>query len=164
MKQPRITIPANRGNRILEGTALLLLISLWTIALISFRTLPDSIPVHFSLKGIPDRFGDRSSIFILPAIATAIVVTLQILIRFPHTFSYPKKVDEHNAEEMYSIATRLIRWMQFGAGASFLVCLIVVLISVKSGHPAYIPFALASALILFLAPIAVSTVKILRVS
>ncbi len=51
-------------------------LALWGLAAFLFPTLPERIPVHFNLEGMPDRFDDRSSFWILPAVATMVSLVL----------------------------------------------------------------------------------------
>ena len=62
-----------RGSTIDLGTyGALALILGWWIAVSSYPRLPESIPVHFGLKGQADGWGARWTIFLLPVIATLI--------------------------------------------------------------------------------------------
>ena len=48
-------------------------IAMWVIAIVLHPTLPQSIPLHFDIGGMPDRFGPPtfSNWFLLPVIGTA---------------------------------------------------------------------------------------------
>ncbi|MBS1790416.1 MAG: DUF1648 domain-containing protein [Acidobacteria bacterium] len=45
----------------------------WWVAVSSYPSLPETIPVHFGISGEPDNWGGRWMIFLLPTIASLIV-------------------------------------------------------------------------------------------
>ena len=49
-----------------------LLIFIWEYTFISYRELPDIIPIHFGLDGTPDGFSTKKMSWLLPFIATFI--------------------------------------------------------------------------------------------
>ena len=114
-----------------EVMALVLMAFMWVFAWYHFKNLPDIIPTHFGLNGKADDWGSKNSIWILPAIVTTIVLLFRILSRYPHKFNYPVKLDENNVERQYTIATRLMRYMQFMI--TLLFCFIHISI-VKSAY------------------------------
>jgi uncharacterized membrane protein len=67
----------------LEVASLLVLITLWVICIAGYKSLPQNIPSHYNALGEPDKFSDRSSIYILPAVATVVYMMLSILGRIP---------------------------------------------------------------------------------
>ena len=59
---------------LIDALAVIVLILGWWIALSSYPHLPEKIPVHFGITGQPDGWGGKWMIFLLPAIATMILV------------------------------------------------------------------------------------------
>jgi uncharacterized membrane protein len=66
--------------------------------------LPASVPSHFGPDGLPDAFGPRGTILILPAAGLGLYLLLTVISRFPHTFNFPWPVTPENAERQYRIA------------------------------------------------------------
>jgi uncharacterized membrane protein len=85
--------------------AVLPIVQFWAV-------LPDRIPIHFGFSGQPDVWGDRVTIWILPAVAAIIFVVLTTVSRYPHTFNYPVRITEENARRQYLLARSLLVWLK----------------------------------------------------
>lgn len=113
------------------ANALLLLILIGG-SIAAWDTLPDRIPVHMGLNGVPDRWEDRSffSWFALPMIGIAIVALMyflaDLIIRKPHLINLPNKKEflamspERQAPVMEMIRTWLY-WMATWPGGMLLL-------------------------------------------
>lgn len=110
--RPRIRPKIFAIDRILEASGWMLLCLFWCYIIFSYKYLPETIPTHFNLSGQADGFGNRTHIFIIPAITSALFFGLTFLNRFPHIFNYPVEINETNAEHQYRLATRLLRWLK----------------------------------------------------
>ena len=74
--------------------AVLLIVKFWAV-------LPDRIPVHFGYRGLADAWGDKVTIWIVPAVAAIIFAVLTAVSRYPHTFNYPVPITSENARRQY---------------------------------------------------------------
>lgn len=92
--------------------SLLLLILLWLLVLLSFFTLPSIIPIHFNASGKADSYGKKTTLFILPIIATAIYFGITQLNKYAHIFNYMTTITNENAEQQYKAATRMLRLLK----------------------------------------------------
>ncbi|MEG4572158.1 DUF1648 domain-containing protein [Microcoleus sp. N3A4] len=81
------------------------IVQFWTV-------LPDRIPIHFGLGGLADVWGDKVTIWMMPAVATIIFVVLTAVSRYPHTFNYPVRITEENARRQYLLARGLLAWLK----------------------------------------------------
>jgi uncharacterized membrane protein len=111
-ERPRIPIKKAATDRGIDAVSMLLLLLIWIYVVVSYISLPEQIPVHYNLEGVADRYGNKITVFILPAIISAVWAGLGILNRYPHIFNYPVKITEANAGQQYRAATRLIRVMK----------------------------------------------------
>lgn len=111
--QPKLDIPLKRIDIILEVGSLILLGVLWYFVIDNYNALPEKIPSHFNIRGEVDGYGSKSSLFILPTIASMLFIGLTVLSRFPHSFNYPVKISSTNAINQYSISLRLLRILKF---------------------------------------------------
>lgn len=93
----------------------------WCYILLSYKTLPEVIPTHFGAGGKADSFGEKSSVFGLPVIATVLYIGLTLLNRFPHLYNFAVELNPENALRQYTIATRMIRWLKLGVVVLFAV-------------------------------------------
>lgn len=85
--------------------AVLLIVQFWAV-------LPDRIPVHFGARGLADAWGDKVTIWIVPAVAAIIFVILTAVSRYPHTFNYPVRITSENAREQYLLGRGLLVWLK----------------------------------------------------
>lgn len=85
--------------------AVLLIVKFWAV-------LPDRIPIHFGLGGLPDAWGDKVTIWLVPAVAAIIFAVLTAVSRYPHTFNYPVRITSENAHRQYLLGRGLLAWLK----------------------------------------------------
>ena len=85
--------------------AVLLIVQSWAV-------LPDRIPIHFGFSGQPDAWGDKVTIWIVPAVAAIIFAVLTAVSRYPHTFNYPVPITSENARRQYLLGRGLLVWLK----------------------------------------------------
>jgi uncharacterized membrane protein len=133
MERPRIKLEKTQFDRVLEGLIYAGIIAVWLYPAIQFGSLPESIPVHFNAAGEADGFGDRTTIWWLPAVCTVIVAMLLLLGRIPHTLNYPVPINPANAEKQYRLATGLLRVLSLSIVIVFLLLEIMSIQTALSG-------------------------------
>jgi len=111
-ERPKITLIPTTADKLVELLGWLILLALWGLTISHFSTLPDTIPTHFNASGEADGFGSKASIIGLPVIATLLFVGLTVLNRYPHIFNYPTAITEDNALRLYTLATRMLRYLK----------------------------------------------------
>lgn len=107
--RPVLKLQLTPTDYTLEAIAILGIISLFLLAVVSYSSLPDSIPTHFNIKGQADDWGSKASIFILPGIGLLLFTGITIISKFPHIFNYPVKVTGENALRLYTKSVRVMR-------------------------------------------------------
>ena len=85
--------------------SILLIVQFWAV-------LPDRIPIHFGLGGLADAWGDKATIWMMPAVAAIIFAVLTAVSRYPHTFNYPVRITSENARRQYLLARSLLVWLK----------------------------------------------------
>ena len=85
--------------------AVLLIVQFWAV-------LPDRIPIHFGYRGLADAWGDKVTIWIVPAVAAIIFAVLTVVSRYPHTFNYPVPITSENARRQYLLGRGLLVWLK----------------------------------------------------
>lgn len=71
--------------------------------------LPERVPIHFNLQGIPDRYGKRGSLLFEPVLAFLILALLMFCERIPMEWcNFPAEVDEKKKEKMYEIRLKIL--------------------------------------------------------
>lgn len=97
-----------------------IVVSSFAYCFVSYSELPHIIPTHFSASGVADKFGDRASIWFLPAISALLWVILWVLSLYPHWFNYLTEITDTNSNQQYLLASRLLRILSILIGFIFL--------------------------------------------
>lgn len=109
MIRPKIKIKYQTIDYIIELLGIIGIVCLIVIPIYFYNDLPDILPIHFNIKGQPDAFGSKDSIWILPSIGLFLYIGMTLLNRIPHFFNYPTKFTNKNAERLYTTETRTLR-------------------------------------------------------
>ena len=120
MKRPKINLPNEPIDHVLDIIGFLGVASIIGIAGYYYGELPEEIPTHFNAKGEPDAWGSKSSIWILPIIGGVLFLVLFFLNKMPHLFNYPTKITKDNAVVQYRKATRMMRYVNTATVLLFL--------------------------------------------
>lgn len=109
MPRPRIKQPFSQLDRLLLIINTSVIASNTVFCFVSFPDLPQIIPTHFDVNGVADKFGDKSSIWFLPAISLLLSVGLWSLSFYPHILNYLAEITQDNAPQQYALASKLLR-------------------------------------------------------
>jgi uncharacterized membrane protein len=113
VSRPVISIKKERIDYFYLYGSYVLTTSMWIYVLMKYQSLPDIIPTHFGMNGMPDGFGDKSVLFLIPILVSLMVFFLNVMCLFPHKFNYMTVINTENAEWQYKKALRLLRYLQF---------------------------------------------------
>lgn len=108
-KRPRIKVPFETVDIIIEIISITLLILMWSYTIVNYFELPNTIATHFNEAGKPDDFGSKQTVWIIPIITTAMYIGLFILNKYPHMHNYMVNITEENALKNYKFSTRIVR-------------------------------------------------------
>jgi uncharacterized membrane protein len=111
-ERPNITLVPTTVDKLVELLGWIILLALWTLTICHYSTLPETIPTHYNAAGKADGFGSKASIIGLPVIATLLFIGLTVLNRYPHIFNYPTAITQDNALRLYTLATRMLRYLK----------------------------------------------------
>lgn len=106
---PKIKVKPTLFTTIIEIINYFLLILFWVITSLVYKHLPNKIPTHYNGFGEVDAYGDKTTIFLLPLIATVLFLIVSISAKNPHTFKYSITITEQNAEGQYKNAMRFMQ-------------------------------------------------------
>ena len=90
----------------LAGVAVLMALCGYAFAV--WGRIPPRVPVHFGARGLPDAWGARSSLLLLPVLGVALFVVLTVLERFPRLYNYPVRLTAQNAEALFRLGRQLV--------------------------------------------------------
>ena len=108
-----IKIVPSLPDKILDVSSGLMLALILGVLIITYVDLPEIIPIHYNARGQIDAYGSKSNIVVFPLITLILYILMTVLIRYPHTLSYPGEITVDNALKNYTVATRLLRVVKF---------------------------------------------------
>lgn len=157
--RPNIKLDLSATDKVFEILGFVLLLLLWVLPGAYYSCLPEIIPIHFNAAGKVDGYGSKATIFLLPAIGSALFAGLKILNRYPHIHNYAVNITPENALKQYTNSTRLVRVINTVVLLIFAI-IVFEIIQTASGKSFslgiwFLPFTL----LLILAPVTFFTVK-----
>jgi uncharacterized membrane protein len=111
MDRPSIRIKPDKLDKTVDVLNLIVLFFTVALPVFYFSDLPSLIPKHFNIKGIPDSYGSKYFIIILPFISVIFYIGCTVLKRYPHILNYPLEITNENAESQYHLAVKMIRFL-----------------------------------------------------
>lgn len=111
-QRPKIKLIPSTADKLVDLLGWIVLLAIWGWTFSHFSTLPETIPTHYNAAGEADDFGGKTSIIRLPIIATLLFIGVTVLNRYPHIFNYPTTITQDNALRLYTLATRMLRYLK----------------------------------------------------
>jgi uncharacterized membrane protein len=87
---------------------------------ISYESLPETIPSHFNFKGEVDGYGNKSTILIPLVIQIGVSLLLFWIGNHPEKHNYMVAITDENRAEQYSLSSGLIRRLNVIIGLVFI--------------------------------------------
>lgn len=97
----------------------------WVYLAYIWNDLPQTIPTHFGINGLPDKFGEKIEIIIAPAILGIVGLLIYFILQNIHKIDPKKKYTPGNSVLMKKLSVILIILLSF-------VSLLIVYSSLKS--------------------------------
>lgn len=88
-----------------------LLVFLWWFTVKHYKTLPQTIPVHFDFDGKADNFGSKKYSFLIPVFGVILYFLFGFVVRNPESSNYPVKITPENECVQFLIMKIFIRWL-----------------------------------------------------
>jgi uncharacterized membrane protein len=110
-----LKLPRSRAENVADGLTAIVLLASFGVAHWYWPSLPARVPTHFNAAGKVDRWGPKSTVWVVPVVGVVLAVFLTVLSRFPHTFNYPCPITSENAERQYRMARLLLGIMKLSA-------------------------------------------------
>ena len=85
--------------------------------------LPATVPTHFAASGVPDGWGPRKALWLLPGIGLVSYFGLSALALIPHRLNFVVAITAENAERQYLIARQLLLGIKLSISILFGVVL-----------------------------------------
>lgn len=113
-------VEKTKGDKLADAGCILLLIANVIFVGFSWRPLPDTIPAHYNVFGEIDRWGSKTEILLLPAIACLLYVFMKIIEHNPRLWNTGVTVTEDNRERVYCVLQHLLSTMKLEITGMFL--------------------------------------------
>ena len=110
--RPKIKTELTAPDWLAEVVALISLVALILIPILNYNNLPATIPTHFNAVGVPDGYGGKGTLWLLPVIGFFMYLMMTVVQLFPQIYNYPVEITEENAPRQYRNAVRLIRTLK----------------------------------------------------
>lgn len=111
--RPIVSTQMTRMDIVLEAIALLGVLASLAIAVYGAVSLPDVVPTHVGPSGGIDSYGSKwLYIIFISFINIALYAFITFVNRYPHVFNYPVIVTAENAQRLYPIGQRMMRWLK----------------------------------------------------
>jgi uncharacterized membrane protein len=133
MARNQYYIPLTFFDKTIETIGILALIASCMVPVMFFYELPAQIPVHFDLAGLPDDYGSRSRILVLPLVAILLYAGIFFINRYQHLYNYPVPVTPENKLSLLSLTLQMLRLIRLAVALLFFV-LIVSTVQVGLGE------------------------------
>lgn len=117
--QPKIVPPVTPLQQFFNTVALVALIGFVIFFLLKWPGLPNPVPRHFNAAGEPDAYGSKYFMMLLPLLAIGSYILFNFLYKRPHTFNYPVKITEENAERQYRLVLEMMSALNAGIIIAF---------------------------------------------
>ena len=101
-------ISSSPVERALTAAGAVVLVSWIAFAVAVWGKIPARVPVHFGASGLPDAWGDRPSLLLLPVIGVVLFAVLSVVERIPQLANYPVAVTPENAKALYRLGRQLV--------------------------------------------------------
>jgi len=114
----------DKTDLVVEAIGIISLTLLFLIPSYYYSQLPETIPIHFNLKGEADGFGSKDIIWLLSFIGLGTYLLINYLNKRPHLYNIPIKITKENASKQYQLISKMMRFfiaitMQFLAYISY---------------------------------------------
>lgn len=120
------------------------------IAIYSFATLPEIIPIHFGANGKADGWGSKFTIFLLPIIGLVLNGVLFSVRNQPFSYlNLPLKMSQKNIEKRIELGTQLIDRVNLTVSILFWIIEVQIIKSTTSETTNILWFVLPFISILF---------------
>ncbi|HZC04037.1 MAG TPA: DUF1648 domain-containing protein [Ktedonobacterales bacterium] len=100
-QRPHIHPPRSLAEVVCTGLTVAALVALLTMTAYWWSSLPAIVPTHFGANGLPNGYGSKLSLLLLPCLLLALTLLFALLARFPWAFNYPVVITAQNAERQY---------------------------------------------------------------
>ena len=78
------------------------------ILIIFWADIPNRIPTHFGMSGLPDSWGGKASLVFPVIVGLGCDILMAVCRRFPKTWNTGVRITEENRERVYALTARML--------------------------------------------------------
>lgn len=136
-----------RDARITEALAWICAIASLVITVVRIPQLPDTIPTHFDINGIPNGWGSPTSLLALPIIILIVNAAVSLIVRKvdPKYWNRPGTLQPGDEQAWYKASARGCTWTELECS---LFCLLLQFDLLNGRSNTVIPLAIALLIVL----------------
>jgi Domain of unknown function (DUF1648) len=142
-----------------EGLAVVVLLGIFGVVWFYWPQLPERIPAHYGLLGVPDAYGPKGTLWILPGAALFLYTLLTYVGRHPQRMNLPSWVTPEQRSQVLPTAQATVGWLKveiMGIFGWMTWTTIAVALGLRSGlGAAFLPVSLGV--------VVLTTLRLLRV-
>ena len=107
MEKP-IKIERNALDILETIVSLLSLVGVVVYLILTWKTIPDQIPMHYNAAGEINRWGSKSELIVLPIISWLMFGLITLIERYPSVWNTGVRITDNNRTEVYRLLKNLI--------------------------------------------------------
>ena len=119
------------ADKFFEALAIISVLANAAIIGFSYPGLPDVIPNHFDLNGMPNQYGSKNSLWAVVAVSVFIYILMGVVAMFPESFNYPSQ--KNDKESQYKLGVKLLRSLRACILLFITLISVVMIQSAKTG-------------------------------
>lgn len=104
MRRPQYTL----AQRFLEGLCIAVMLGGFLYLIIEWRLFPDTVATHFNFEGVPDGWGGKGNLLVMPIVSFFLYLLLTGISFFPDIMNVPGKVTEANRATVDVLLTGML--------------------------------------------------------
>lgn len=108
-----LKIECDKTDQLIEALTLISFVFSFAFIGYYYSELPDRVPAHFGLDGEVKRYDEKSMIWLIPMLLSAICFGVYKLNKHPYLYNYTVKITPENAKNHYKDASKIIRYINF---------------------------------------------------
>jgi len=120
IRDKKVKIKNTKLHIALEIISLVIILAMFLYPLIVWKDIPDSIPMHYNVRGEIDRYANKNSIFFLPVVGLVLYVLLTVVTFFPSIWNMPVTITHENKERVYRCIKNLLLFLKAEIMVTFL--------------------------------------------
>lgn len=119
------------SDKLLEAVSLIFLIAPVLIIGFSISDLPDIIPTHFNFEGVPNDYGSKNTLWVVPGVSVFIYMITGLISSYPNLYNYPS--EKADKEGQYKLGSKLVRSLRAWILLFIAILGYMMIYSAKSG-------------------------------